>query len=297
MSLCGDRARIGTGIGLTPFHDVLRLCGHIPLNHQETDMRKFLSVLAATLLAGCASIADAGSIADVAVINRTTGERLQVYRHGGRMYVEGKAGERYAVEMRNRTGGRILTVLSVDGINAVTGQTAAASQSGYVLGSWDRAEIAGWRKDLNDVAAFYFTAIPDSYAARTGRPENIGVIGVAVYKEYVEPPRAMLEAPARAKAEADARLSANDAAGAPAAPSAMPAQRGKMTEEKLGTGHGERIYAPTHSTEFRRASSTPSEGITIYYDSRQNLIAQGIIPRHAKMPQPFPNGGFVPDPS
>ncbi len=48
---------------------------------------------------------------------------------------------------------------------------------------------------------------------------------------------------------------------------------------------------------FRRASSTPSEVITIYYDSRQNLIAQGIIPRHSKLPQPFPNGGFVPDPS
>jgi hypothetical protein len=265
-------------------------------------MRKLLSVLTATLLTAtlltaCVSIADAGSLADVAVINRTTGERLQVYRHGGHMYVEGKAGERYAVEMRNRTGGRILTVLSVDGVNAVSGQTAAAGQSGYVLDAWNRAEVAGWRKDLSDVAAFYFTAIPDSYAARTGRPENVGVIGVAVYKEYVEPPRAMLEAPAAAKAESAGRQSANDAAGAPAAAPEIPSQRGKMAEEKLGTGHGERIHAPTHSTEFRRASSTPGEVIAIYYDSRQNLVAQGIIPRYSRMPQPFPNGGFVPDPS
>ena len=265
-------------------------------------MRKFLSVLAASLLTGCASIAGAGSLADVAVINRTTGERLQVYRHGGRMYVEGKAGERYAVEMRNRTGARILTVLSVDGVNAITGQTAATSQSGYVLGSWGLAEIAGWRKDMSDVAAFYFTALPDSYAARTGRPDNVGVIGVAVYKEYVEPPRALLDAPAMAKSEAAGRLSAGDAAGAPAPASAqasseMPAPRRKMAEEKLGTGHGERLHAPTQHTEFRRASSTPSEVIAIYYDSRQNLIAQGVIRRYAHLPQPFPNGGFVPDPS
>ena len=265
-------------------------------------MRKLLSVLAAALLTGCVSIADAGSLADVAVINRTTGERLQVYRHGARLYVEGRAGDRYAVELRNRSGGRILTVLSVDGVNAVTGQTAAASQSGYVLDAWRRAEITGWRKDLNDVAAFYFTALPDSYAARTGRPDNVGVIGVAVYKEYVEPPRAMLEAPAPAKTEGAGRLSASDAAGAPAAPSAQvpsenSAQRSKMADEKLGTGHGERIHAPTYSTEFRRASSTPSEAITIYYDSRQNLIALGVIPRHPTLPQPFPNGGFVPDPS
>ena len=265
-------------------------------------MRKFLSVLAAALLTGCASIADAGALADVAVINRTTGERLQVYRHGGRMYVEGRVGERYAVEMRNRTGGRILTVLSVDGVNAVTGQTAATSQSGYVLSAWNRAEIAGWRKDMSDVAAFYFTALPDAYAARTGRPENVGVIGVAVYKEYVEPPRALLEAPAMAKSESTGRLSAGDGAAAPAPRSAQAAPeslapRNKMAEDKLGTGHGERIHAPTYSTEFRRASSTPSESIAIYYDSRQNLIALGIIPRYARLPQPFPNGGFVPDPS
>ena len=264
-------------------------------------MRKLLSVLAAALLSGCASIAGAGALADVSVINRSTGERLPVYRHGARLYVEGRAGERYAVELRNRTGARILAVLSVDGVNAVTGQTAATGQSGYVLDPWRRAEIAGWRKDLSDVAAFYFTALPDSYAARTGRPANVGVIGVAVYKEYVEPPRALLDAPALAKSEAG-RLSAGDAAGAPTAPSApapsaMSSQRNRMAEEKLGTGHGERMYAPTWNTEFRRASSTPSEVIAIYYDSRQNLIAQGIIPRYPHLPQPFPNGGFVPDPS
>jgi hypothetical protein len=37
--------------------------------------------------------------------------------------------------------------------------------------------------------------------------------------------------------------------------------------------------------------------LTIHYDSRDNLMARGIIPgapRHVQ-PQPFP-GGFVPDP-
>ncbi len=254
-------------------------------------MNKLLCILAACVLSGCASVAGAGALADVAVISRSTGERLPLYRHGGRIYVEGKAGERYAVELRNRGSGRILTVLSVDGVNAVTGQTAAASQSGYVLDAWRRAEIAGWRKNLEDVAAFYFTALPDSYAARTGRPDNVGVIGVAVYQEYLEP--APLQAPAAANSGADGRLSASDAAGAPAEPAA---RQKSMREEKLGTGHGERVHAPTYATEFRRVSSTPAEVITIFYDSRHNLIAQGIIPRDYRLPQPFPNGGFVPDP-
>lgn len=259
-------------------------------------MRKLLSVLAAALLTGCASMAGAGNLVQVTVIDRASGERLPVYRHHGRLYVEGRVGARYAVELRNRTRGRILAVLSVDGVNAVTGQTAAAQQSGYVLDARERAKIAGWRKNLNDVAAFYFTALPDSYAARTGRPGNVGVIGVAVYKEYVEP-RATRYGPELSESEAAGR--AADAAGAPAprAPAAKSARRSEQAEEKLGTGHGERVHAPTRYTEFRRASSTPSQLVSIYYDSRQNLVAQGIIPRYARLPQPFPDGGFVPDPS
>ena len=68
-------------------------------------------------------------------------------------------------------------------------------------------------------------------------------------------------------------------------------------ESKLGTGHGERIAARVGHTEFRRLSTQPNEVITIYYDSRANLIARGIIPGAPRYghPNPFP-GGFVPDP-
>ena len=267
-------------------------------------MLKFLAILAAVLLSGCASLADAGGLVDVTVINRSTGERLPLHRHHGRLYVEGRAGARYAVELRNRSGGRILTVLSVDGVNAITGQTAAASQSGYVLDPWRSAEIAGWRKNMREVAAFYFTALPDAYAARTGRPDNVGVIGVAAYREtvaYVEPPRPTPYAPGLSKSDAAGRLSADSASGArPAAPAQAPSEnaaRREMAEDKLGTGHGERLHAPTQHTEFRRASNTPDQSIAIYYDSRQNLIAQGVIPRYAGLPRPFPDGGYVPDPS
>jgi hypothetical protein len=50
---------------------------------------------------------------------------LELYRHRGRVYVAGIPGNRYAVVLRNRTAGRLLTVLSVDGVNALDGQTAA----------------------------------------------------------------------------------------------------------------------------------------------------------------------------
>ncbi len=68
-------------------------------------------------------------------------------------------------------------------------------------------------------------------------------------------------------------------------------------EARLGTGHGERLNDPTQYTDFRRASEAPAEVLTIYYDSRANLVARGIIPRAPRYahPQPFP-AGFVPDP-
>ena len=52
-----------------------------------------------------------------------------------------------------------------------------------MLDAWGGVSIEGWRKSLDDVATFYFTRLPDSYAARTGRPDNVGVIGVALFPE------------------------------------------------------------------------------------------------------------------
>jgi hypothetical protein len=53
------------------------------------------------------------------------------------------------------------------------------------------------------------------------------------------------------------------------------------------------------NTEFERSSSRPAETIAIYYDSRANLVAQGIIPGQDLLRPPLPNpfpAGFVPDP-
>ena len=66
----------------------------------------------------------------------------------------------------------LLAVVSVDGVNVVTGETAAPAQGGYVIDSWRNLDITGWRKSDAEVAAFHFTASQASYAARTGRPAS-----------------------------------------------------------------------------------------------------------------------------
>jgi hypothetical protein len=274
-------------------------------------MKHLVTALAASGLVAVAAPALAGQLLDLAVVSRATGERIPVYQHQGRLYVPGTPGERYAVYIANRTGQRVLAAVSVDGINVVTGETAAPDQNGYVLGPWQSFEIAGWRKNMNEVASFYFTRLSDSYAARTGRRENVGVIGVAAFREW-QRPRALPEpmpAPLSKQGgeagagEAGARAQAAEP-GAPVASApeeaAQDASRSRIAErqEGIGTGHGARERSEVVHTSFRRATSQPAESLTIYYDTHANLVARGIIPRPTPVsePNPFPGARFVPDP-
>ncbi len=281
---------------------------------------KCLTVIAAAL-AACAlplPAAAVGNIADIVVHDRAQNRTLPVYLHEGRHYVVGNPGNEYEIRMRNRQRSDILTVVSVDGIDVMSGDTAGWDQGGYVLGAYQGFDIKGWRKSLDRVAAFYFTALPDSYAARTGRPGNVGVIGVAVFRrkpepvaQYSPPPRwargvAEADADASAPAPAAAESRSADSAASPArddlaglstgAGSRAEARSSVQKSARLGTGHGRSEVSHVIHTEFERATSAPAEVITIYYDSYRNLVAQGVIraPSIAR-PDPFP-ARFAPDP-
>ena len=99
---------------------------------------------------------DAHSLGRVDVYDRDDRQALETYRHDGKRYVIGTPGHEYAVRIRNCTGGRLLAVVSVDGVNAVTGETASPDQSGYVIEPGGYVNIQGWRKDLERTAAFTF---------------------------------------------------------------------------------------------------------------------------------------------
>jgi hypothetical protein len=235
--------------------------------------------------------------ATVEIVDRTEGRVLPIYWHEGRRYVIGKPGNEYAIRVRNADGGRVLAVMSVDGVNVITGATASPQQSGYVLAPRESTDIGGWRKSMSRTAAFYFTALPDSYAARTGRPDNVGVIGVAVYRERVVPiAREEMRPQNAARGE-----SAPAAAPAPPFGASAADAVAQTPAERLGTGHGRNESSYASYTHFERASNTPSETITIYYDSYENLLAQGVPvaspPLARARPDPFPDAGrFVPDP-
>ncbi|HKU69636.1 MAG TPA: hypothetical protein VJQ51_02245 [Burkholderiales bacterium] len=287
----------------------------------------------AVALCGVAGAAGAvGNIADVTVYDRAEGRSLPVYRHEGRYYVVGRPGNEYQIRVQNRSGGDVLAVMSVDGVNAISGETANWNQSGYVLTPGVSYDIRGWRKSLERIAAFFFTEHQNSYAARTGRPDNVGVIGVALFRRKAEPEARIDQAPPRerpwygARDDSSYRSNAGSNAGSPAGSSAPAAPESKAESlagdaagaarsqegsadmqrrepsvrrsPSLGTGHGRSEASRVSYTNFERATPEPEEVVAIRYDTYNNLVALGVIraPRVASpAPSPFP-GQFAPDP-
>ena len=256
------------------------------------------TLMAFSIFACAAPAYAVGTLVDVDVRDVTTGRMLPVYRHDGAWYVAGEPGHEYTIDLASRESGRVLAVASVDGVNVVTGETADPGQSGYVLSPFQRYGVLGWRTSLERIASFFFTRVPDSYAARTGRAHDVGVIGVAVFREREvvreEPPltlqpRGMAEdSVGNAPAPAPPAASESRAKSAAAAP----------VPQKLGTDYGRGQDSVVTNTDFERASATPAEVITLYYDSRSNLVARGVIPpayAYTPTPDPFP-GHFVPPP-
>jgi hypothetical protein len=280
--------------------------------------------LASLLALGCAPMAWADArLVQVDVIDRDDARPLHLWRDHGRPVVAGRPGARYSLRLVNTTGARVLAVVAIDGVNVISGETAATSQRGYVLEPWQRTEITGWRKSDTEVAAFEFTALSDSYAARTGRPQDVGVIGVAVFREAPQvevsesrparPPMPRVEdgaegmakaatgAPPPAAAEPGEARGAADVARAVASPEARTAA--PQPAQRLGTGHGEHETSVARVTTFERATTQPEQRVEIRYDSEENLAAAGIVPpprtAWTPLPQAFPADpprSYVPDP-
>jgi hypothetical protein len=220
------------------------------------------------------------------------------------------------VSLANRSGERLGVVLTVDGLNAISGSRDGGPGRMYVLDPWQSTSVQGWRSSLQEVRQFTFVDERRSYAARTGQANpKMGWIEVAVYRErrpyvrvpptpvpYAEPRR---EAPADeqanhdrdrgdAKAAAPAQAPAADAAGAAVRESAARAQ------SYPGTGWGERAHDPVVLVSFE-PEAAPCQRTTLRYEYRSALVALGIlpprvVPRDRLWQREHAEGGFAAPP-
>lgn len=62
-----------------------------------------------------------------------------------------------------------------------------------------------------------------------------------------------------------------------------------LEEVDLGTGYGQRAEMRTHTVQFERASTKPSQVVVIRYGTRERLAKLGVPVEQAVRPDPAPN--------
>jgi hypothetical protein len=156
-----------------------------------------LLAVATLLLPAAPSLAHPRSSAPYSLsVEDEWGRPLRTFHQGGETFVLGEYGTRYQLRVHNRTGRRVEAVITVDGRDAVSGEPGDfVAQRGYVIGAYDSVTVEGFRQNLDQVATFRFTHPGNSYSARMGSPQNVGVIGVALFPERHAPPPPALARP------------------------------------------------------------------------------------------------------
>jgi len=207
-------------------------------------------------------------------------------------FVEGRPGNDYSLRVQNHTSRRIEVLATVDGLSVMDGETPTESSRGYVIPARGSMTIDGWRGSLDHVNAFKFGEKERSYSAGTGHGiTNCGVIGFLVFQEKVpEPiyrPRDLMYTKGISRG---IETLGGDSFGA---------KGGGSRGFDLGTGYGEEISSKVSTTSFERDTSKSVGQAVIYYDTRANLVAKGIIPKPVVVedrPNPFPGMNFCKPP-
>ncbi len=276
------------------------------------------AALAGLMLAGTASAhtgradREPGSLVGVSV--EVGGRHAPLYPApdgSGRYYLEAREGASYQVRLSNRAGERLGVVLTVDGLNAISGARDRGRGRMYVLDPGRQATVRGWRTSLREVRRFTFVDEESSYAARSGKANSrMGWIEVSVYRARSHWPRAWErdeagrpgerpEDSARGESASSAPAPTADAAESEARPRGQsPAGAGKRSYP--GTGWGPRAHDPVVVVEFEPEPS-PAEQTTLRYEYRTALVDLGVLPsahaRHDRLAErDRGEPGFAPPP-
>ena len=184
--------------------------------------------------------------------------------------------------------------------------------------------IPGWSLNNNEVARFFFQQAAESYAAKTGDPRNVGVIGAAIFNEKDPTPDYMRgvvlgdrggftlpEGPASPVFQSfycntvGSPVPISDSTCTVSPDSATydsnPVERERGVEKRtkgkidvaseIGTGFGKAQTFRVQDVTFERVSPTPDETMEITYDSRKGLEKRGVDLNYkptVTRPNPFP---------
>jgi len=221
-----------------------------------------------------------GRVVDVRIVS-DSGNGCATYRayprsrqEGTFYYLEAVKGDRYSIQVTNKTGSRIGVVIAVDGRNIISGKKSdlKTNERMYIIGPHGANTYEGWRTGMDRTNRFYFTDQSDSYAEKAFADVSaMGTIALAVYREklpemtpYSDRPSRMREAPGAAAPQVPGEGRSADK---------LEAEK----REQAGTGFGETTYSPAYVVHFD-PERLPAERIVLKYEWRSELCRKGIIP-------------------
>lgn len=224
------------------------------------------------------------------------GRPIDQYVKDKQTYVEGRDGSEFQLEFHNKSHARKKIVVTVDGINIITGKSDY--NDGYVVNPWESINIPGWRINSNEVAKFVFSSVKKSYNQRSDGHDarNIGVIGCLVFEQDFPTTNTWDNL-------FDYRYRQNIPAGPITATYSTSIMSGSLMgssianlplSKNLGTGYGDATKYDTTKVSYK-FQSKPVTKFVLFYDSAEGLKKRGIFVNRAPFNQPDPFPGFNDD--
>ena len=216
------------------------------------------------------------------------GNPVREYPHGDLTYIEGRKGSKFSLRVINDSFESILAVITIDGRSIMDGKAGSYESSGYVIRPRQSGVIPGWRLDNDGVADFFFTPKGEGYAESMGHPENVGLIGCAIFREKARPVFAFPSFEPGVRGWDPAKY------GDP-----LGLRSSEAISKGISTGFGDRSEHRVETVGFERASATPAAILILNYREREELIRLGVNLRpRQEVAQAFPgqSTGCTPPP-
>ena len=227
------------------------------------------------------------------------GKPVKKINYQGKTYLPVVKGSVFSVKITNQSNRRICAVISVDGLSVMNGKNASKDDSGYIIDAWCVETIEGWRRGSEEVAQFEISNKEESYAGKTDRPQNVGVIGVAVYPE-----KERLVMTGKQQWQKHERIPQPIPDHWPSQPypyiqpwpttycsntaRGISGQSMNCCSQDAGTAYGQSVESHVTTVNFERDEAC-SQRIVLYYDTVKALRKKGVpIDTHIGTPRPFP---------
>lgn len=244
---------------------------------------------------------------DVEVI--VEGRPAAEYSARGRRYVEAVRNGEYELRVRNPLPVRVAVALSVDGLNTIDARrTNSWTASKWVIEPYQTITVGGWQMSTERARRFYFTTERDSYAAKLGRPSDLGVITAVFYREQTPRP-IPLQSGGR---EVETREGKERRAESSTAPESGPRARRQpggvipptANDDYAATGIGRSVRHDVRWVNLD-LDSRPAGEVTVRYEYYDALVKLGVFPRprpgedtlrRRERARGFADGRFSPEP-